>query len=67
MCLRVGILFQFSKICLHFQLFVYNFAKKLPPSKHILALPMLLLILGAKAHYFYLFIFFFQLNHPTDQ
>ena len=39
MRLRGGRFFQYSKICLHFQVFVYNISNKLLPLKHILALP----------------------------
>ena len=39
MCLRGGGFSNFQKFVYIFQLFVYNFSKKLPPLKHILALP----------------------------
>ena len=40
MRLRGGSFFQFSKICLHFSAVCLQFfKKKLPPLKHILALP----------------------------
>ena len=36
---RGGTFFNFGKFVYIFQLFVYNFSNKLPPLKHILALP----------------------------
>ena len=42
MRMRGSRFFQFSKICLHFPLFVYNFLDKLPRLNRILALPTFL-------------------------
>ena len=38
LCLRGERFFQFTEICLHFQLFASNFSDKLPPLKRLFAL-----------------------------